>query len=114
MVGFGILASKREQRNEVILVQLESPVRARYCGVDPSGLPLALMTVAVYDATIAAWDSKYAYKRPRPSEADPSVGHRAGAAQPVVSVGTGRYVGRRLRDPRLSLVCGRPVLPRYR
>lgn len=25
-----------------------------------------LLNVAVYDATVAAWDSKYAYKRPRP------------------------------------------------
>ena len=34
---------------------------------------LALLNVAIYDATIAAWDSKYAYRRPRPSEADPSL-----------------------------------------
>jgi len=31
---------------------------------------LSLMHIAIYDAMIAAWDSKYAYKRPRPS-----VGH---------------------------------------
>jgi membrane-associated phospholipid phosphatase len=30
----------------------------------------SLMHVAIYDATIAAWDSKYAYERPRPSEVD--------------------------------------------
>lgn len=41
---------------------------------------LALVAVAMYDATVAAWDSKYAYNRPRPSEADPSV-------RPVVSNG---------------------------
>ena len=29
-----------------------------------------LMSVAIYDATIAAWDTKYAYKRPRPFAAD--------------------------------------------
>jgi membrane-associated phospholipid phosphatase len=29
-----------------------------------------LLGVATYDATIAAWDSKYAYKRPRPFSAD--------------------------------------------
>jgi membrane-associated phospholipid phosphatase len=29
-----------------------------------------LLSVAIYDATIAAWDSKYAYKRPRPFAAD--------------------------------------------
>ena len=28
---------------------------------------LALMHIAIYDATVAAWDSKYAYKRLRPS-----------------------------------------------
>jgi membrane-associated phospholipid phosphatase len=28
----------------------------------------ALVSVAIYDAIIAAWDSKYAYNRPRPSE----------------------------------------------
>jgi membrane-associated phospholipid phosphatase len=27
----------------------------------------------MYDATIAAWDSKYAYKRPRPAETDPTL-----------------------------------------
>ena len=34
---------------------------------------VALMEVAIYDATIAAWDSKYAYQRPRPSAADPAL-----------------------------------------
>lgn len=29
-----------------------------------------LLNVATYDATVAAWDSKYAYKRPRPFDAD--------------------------------------------
>src|ERR1700730_2414553 len=29
-----------------------------------------LLGVATYDATIAAWDTKYAYKRPRPFAAD--------------------------------------------
>lgn len=33
----------------------------------------ALLNVAIYDATIAAWDSKYAYNRPRPSEVDASL-----------------------------------------
>lgn len=30
----------------------------------------AYLTMAIYDATIAAWESKYFYNRPRPSEAD--------------------------------------------
>ena len=31
---------------------------------------LSLMNVAIYDATVAAWDSKYTYNRPRPSDVD--------------------------------------------
>jgi hypothetical protein len=34
---------------------------------------MALLNVALYDATIAAWDSKYHYRRPRPSEFSPSL-----------------------------------------
>ncbi len=34
---------------------------------------LALLHAAIYDATVAAWDSKYAYNRPRPSVFDPSL-----------------------------------------
>jgi len=34
---------------------------------------LALMHIAVYDAMIAAWDSKYAYMRPRPSAVNVSL-----------------------------------------
>jgi len=34
---------------------------------------IALVTTAIYDATVAAWDTKYTYKRPHPSETDPSV-----------------------------------------
>jgi len=34
---------------------------------------LALLNAAIYDATIATWDSKYAYHRPRPSQADPTL-----------------------------------------
>ena len=39
---------------------------------------LALVSAAIYDATIAAWDSKYAYSRKHPVEMDPQV-------NPVVS-----------------------------
>ena len=31
------------------------------------------LTMAIYDATIAAWESKYFYNRPRPSEVDPTL-----------------------------------------
>src|ERR1700730_14482235 len=34
---------------------------------------MALVAVAVYDATVAAWDSKYAWNRPRPSQTDPGI-----------------------------------------
>jgi len=40
---------------------------------------MALVAVAVYDATVAAWDSKYAWNRPGPSQSDPSIA-------PLVSV----------------------------
>lgn len=32
-----------------------------------------LVGVATYDATIAAWNAKYQYKRPRPFESDPRI-----------------------------------------
>jgi membrane-associated phospholipid phosphatase len=34
---------------------------------------LALVSAAIYDATIAAWDSKYTYNRPHPSEVDSTI-----------------------------------------
>jgi membrane-associated phospholipid phosphatase len=34
---------------------------------------MALVSAAIYDATIAAWDSKYTWKRPRPSERDGTI-----------------------------------------
>lgn len=33
----------------------------------------ALVSAAIYDATIAAWDSKYFYNRSRPSQVDQSL-----------------------------------------
>ena len=36
----------------------------------PTFRAMALLTVAMYDATIAAWTAKYLYNRPRPNEAD--------------------------------------------
>ncbi len=33
----------------------------------------AYVAMAMYDATVAAWDSKYAYNRPRPGVADPTL-----------------------------------------
>ena len=34
---------------------------------------MALVSIAIYDSTIAAWDSKYAYVRMHPSETDPAI-----------------------------------------
>jgi len=34
---------------------------------------LTLLNVAIYDATIATWDAKYVYNRPRPSQLDPKL-----------------------------------------
>lgn len=39
----------------------------------------AYVGIAVYDAVIAAWDSKYAYNRKRPSEQDPTIATRIAA-----------------------------------
>src|SRR5436190_5091317 len=39
----------------------------------PNSRVWALVSVAIYDATVAAWDSKYAYNRPRPAQADPTL-----------------------------------------
>jgi len=39
----------------------------------PATRVLAFLNSAIYDATIAAWDSKYAYNRSRPSDVDSSI-----------------------------------------
>jgi hypothetical protein len=43
---------------------------------------MALMNVAIYDATVAAWDSKYAYNRPRPSDGVPGLAAISPPASP--------------------------------
>jgi membrane-associated phospholipid phosphatase len=50
----------------------------RNIGGPASTRAMALVSVAVYDSMVAAWDSKYAYNRPRPNAADPTL-------QPLVS-----------------------------
>ncbi len=35
--------------------------------------PYAYVSVAIYEATVAAWQAKFTYNRKRPSEADPSI-----------------------------------------
>jgi membrane-associated phospholipid phosphatase len=39
----------------------------------PGNRALSLLNVAIYDATVAAWDAKYFYKRPRPTDVDPTI-----------------------------------------
>ena len=52
-------------------------ISTRYLNGDPiTAYPhrvYAYVAMAIYDATVAAWDSKYAYNRPRPSVADPTL-----------------------------------------
>ncbi|HMB27037.1 MAG TPA: vanadium-dependent haloperoxidase [Blastocatellia bacterium] len=61
--------------NEIAVNQL---VRNNITG-PRSARVLSLLNVAIYDATVAAWDSKYVYNRPRPSE----VSSRVDPAIPV-------------------------------
>jgi membrane-associated phospholipid phosphatase len=46
----------------------------------PAARGLSLMHLAIYDAMVAAWDSKYAYNRPRPSALKPDL--KAAVATP--------------------------------
>ena len=55
--------------NELALQQL----LGNRLGANRAGRALALLNVAISDATIAAWDTKYAYRRARPSESRPSL-----------------------------------------
>jgi membrane-associated phospholipid phosphatase len=55
--------------NQIAMEQL----RLQAMPVNMAYRDLALVNVAIYDATVAAWDSKYAYNRPRPSEFDSSL-----------------------------------------
>jgi membrane-associated phospholipid phosphatase len=53
-------------------------VTARQIAGQPVGAPdvirpYAYVSVAIYEATVAAWNAKYTYNRKRPTEADPSV-----------------------------------------
>ena len=52
-------------------------ISSRYLNGQPvTAYPHRLYTyvaMAMYDATVAAWDSKYTYNRPRPSQADPTL-----------------------------------------
>jgi len=47
-----------------------SEIKKFNMGTVRSERALALVHAAIYDAMVAAWDSKYAYNRPRPSQLD--------------------------------------------
>src|SRR5690242_21679891 len=51
-------------QQSVVNAALPTPLQTR---------ALALVAAAISDATIAAWDSKYVYNRPHPSDLDPGV-----------------------------------------
>ncbi len=49
-------------------------ISKRFLAGQPTGESNRILTyvaMAMYDATVAAWDSKYAYNRPRPNQVDP-------------------------------------------
>ena len=57
-------------------------VTARYIAGQPVGAPnqfrpFTYVSVAIYEATVAAWNAKYTYNRKRPSESDPTIPTRA-------------------------------------
>src|SRR5258707_15786747 len=54
---------------EIMLGQIET----RRLTNPKNARAIALFNVAMYDATVAAWDSKYAWNRKRPTEADPAL-----------------------------------------
>jgi membrane-associated phospholipid phosphatase len=53
-------------------IALQSVVKSTLAGPQQTRA-LALVAAAISDATVAAWDSKFAYNRLRPNEVDPSV-----------------------------------------
>ncbi|MBY0507823.1 MAG: phosphatase PAP2 family protein [Bryobacteraceae bacterium] len=57
-------------------------ITARFLAGQPIGAPNQLrpytyVSVAIYEATVVAWNAKYTYNRKRPSETDPSLRTRA-------------------------------------
>ncbi len=74
-----LIASRLREMIDILLSKI--PENRYIMGaIDKRGIPgtsasrvLALVHAAVYDATVAAWDSKYTYDRPRPSEVNPDL-----------------------------------------
>jgi len=68
-VGYWDSGSPAYRWNEIAVADL---IKAGIVG-NMAFRDMTLMNVAIYDATIAAWDTKYTYNRPRPSEFDSSL-----------------------------------------
>ena len=64
----------------------------------------------MYDATIATWESKYFYNRPRPSELDPESALRCRSQQPILSVRACRSGAGRGDCPRVFSAGGSAVV----
>lgn len=63
-IGFWDTGDPAYRWNELAVAQL----LAANTNNNLASRALALLNVAIYDATVTAWDSKYAYNRPRPSQ----------------------------------------------
>ena len=93
---------------------IETSARTNTTSV-PGARAFTLMSVAIDDALVAAWNAKYAYNRPRPTDADS--GHHGGgrdAAEPLVPGRARRRRRRRLGRPRVHLAEGRGAVRRAR
>ena len=51
----------------------QAQLLARNIGGPASTRAMSLVSVAIYDGMVAAWDSKWVYDRPTPSESDPTL-----------------------------------------
>lgn len=69
-IAFWDAAAAPYRWNEITIEHIN--VKNNY-GNNLAGRAFAPVNVAIHDAVVAAWDSKYAYNRPRPAEADPSL-----------------------------------------
>ena len=88
----------------------EASVRANTTST-PGARAFALLSVATYDALVAAWDSKYAYDRRRPNEARPGAPDgRREPAEPRLPRGARRRRRCRLHSARLPVATGRGAL----
>ena len=73
---------------------------------------MSLLNVAIYDAIVAAWDSKYFYARKRPIATSPNLDTAVETpGKPLLPFGARSRRRYRLRDPGVHLSRRRPDLP---